>query len=218
MGKNAYTASSRIGSVTISDASENYWPSEADIPQSWNNNNFSARFYYGFRFSTGVTGNNYIGVQLLHGATSWSSICDVNLKENFEVVNGKSVLEKLDKIPLTSWNYKGQDPLTFRHYGIMAQDFYQAFGQDAYGTIGCDTLVNPIDLLGVAYAAIKELSLQIKELKIENESLKTVAQLLESKNENAIRTQENSKAELSQRIAALETNLELLMSEMRKTQ
>ena len=39
----------------------------------------------------------------------------------------------------------------------MAQDFYNAFGKDRYGNIGNDTTVSALDLLGVAYSAIKEL-------------------------------------------------------------
>src|SRR5262245_17755331 len=87
-----------------------------------------------------------IGVQMASGANAWTSFSSKHLKENFELTNGESVLQKLSNIPLGSWNYIGQDAKQYRHYGIMAQDFYEAYGKDSYGTIGCDTLVNPIDM------------------------------------------------------------------------
>jgi FtsZ-binding cell division protein ZapB len=80
------------------------------------------------------------------------------------------VLEKLASIEFSSWNLKGQSPSKFRHYGITAQDFFHLFGRDDYGTIGCDTLVNPIDMMGIAMSAIKGLKIctdQLKEINVE---------------------------------------------------
>jgi hypothetical protein len=39
----------------------------------------------------------------------------------------------------------------------MAQDFYQAFGKDDLGEIGCDTMINQQDFLGVNLIAIQAL-------------------------------------------------------------
>lgn len=89
-------------------------------------------------------------------------------------MNDEQVLNKLAAINFSSWKYKAAPDATNRHYGIMAQDFYAAFGSDAYGKIGNDTLVNPIDLIGVAYNAIKALEYrtrELKELKMENQML-----------------------------------------------
>ena len=129
------------------------------------------------------------------GANAWSGISDVNRKENFQVLDDKEVLHKLASLDYSSWNYKCQDPTTFRHYGIMAQDFYELFGQDEYGTIGNDTLVNPLDMMGVAMSAIKGAKLEIEELKKENTRLENrmlaIEELLAIKNEVAIaRTEE----------------------------
>jgi len=68
-----------------------------------------------------------VGVQLAAGGNSWSAICDRNLKENFMAVDGRDVLERLSRIPITQWNLKSQDP-SIQHMGPMAQDFYAAFG------------------------------------------------------------------------------------------
>ena len=116
-----------------------------------------------------------------HGANAWSSICDVNQKENFQLLDDQQVLEKLASLDYHSWNYKGQDPAIFRHYGIMAQEFYELFGQDEYGTIGNDTLVNSIDMMGIAMSAIKGAKTKIDRLEEENSELRKRLELIESK-------------------------------------
>ncbi|MFT3980105.1 MAG: tail fiber domain-containing protein [Ferruginibacter sp.] len=140
----------------------------------------------GYVFWTGPSGQ---GVDLPALGNSWVSHCDKRLKENFELLNGESILEKLSTIRFSSWNYKQTNPKTNRHYGIMAQDFYNAFGHDSYGTIGCDTLVNPIDMIGIDMAAIQALEkrtqkitaqdLQIEALRKENDELKARVDKLE---------------------------------------
>ena len=85
---------------------------------------FVTRFWNGYYLLT--SGNNVrSGVFMAHNGNSWLTFSDRNLKENFEQVNGEDVLQKLSKINFTSWNYKKQDPKIYRHYGIMAQDFYR---------------------------------------------------------------------------------------------
>ena len=105
-----------------------------------------------------------MGVQLQSGGNAWSVISDVNKKENFAPVNGEDFLQKISRMNLTSWNYKGQDPKVFRHYGPMAQDFYKAFGQDAYGTIGSDTTINQADFDGINLIAIQALVRKMEQM------------------------------------------------------
>ena len=53
----------------------------------------------------------------------------------------------------------------------MAQDFYAAFGKDSLGYIGCDTLINQQDFLGVNLIAIQALekrTQKIEQLETEN--------------------------------------------------
>ena len=78
---------------------------------------------------------------------------DRTLKENFLPVDGAEVLEKIKAMPMTSWNYIGHDEKKERHYGPMAQDFYEAFGTDAMGTIGSPTTVNTNDMAGVTFSS-----------------------------------------------------------------
>lgn len=122
---------------------------------AYSTNSFWCRFSGGYNFYSNSIGTT--GVLLTAGGNSWSAVSDARVKENFEPVNGEDVLHKISTIPLTTWNYKGQDVKTYRHYGPMAQDFYNAFGKDSYGTIGCDTLINQQDFIGVNFIAVKAL-------------------------------------------------------------
>lgn len=105
---------------------------------------------------------------------------DKNLKENFQPVDGKEVLRKIEGMNLTSWNFIGQDAKKFRHYGPIAQEFYAAFGNDGIGTIGTDKTINSGDMAGILMIAVQELEKQktaqaeeIKQLKAENAAFKT---------------------------------------------
>lgn len=132
-------------------------------------NQMSMRFSGGYQFFS--SGSLNVGVSLAAGGNSWQIMSDVNRKENFSPVDGEAFLEKIAEMPLSSWNYKGQDPKTFRHYGPMAQDFFKAFGHDAYGTIGSDTTINQADLEGVNLIAIQALVKRTQELRERNKAL-----------------------------------------------
>lgn len=125
-------------------------------------NQVMMRFQGGYKFFSNSKAD--IGVDLPAGGNSWATISDVNKKENFAPVNGEDFLQKISKMNLTSWNYKGQDPKAFRHYGPMAQDFFKAFGRDGYGTIGSDTTISQADFDGVNLIAIQALVKRTEEL------------------------------------------------------
>lgn len=138
-------------------------------------NSFKARFDGGYRFYTSAATINAESCLLAPGSNAWSTSSDWRLKENFAPVNGEHFLEKISAMQLSSWNYKKQNPSTFRHYGPMAQDFYAAFGKDKYGSIGNDTTINSADFAGVNFIAIHALekrTQKIKELEKENAALK----------------------------------------------
>ena len=132
-------------------------------------NQMSMRFAGGYQFYT--TSSVNVGVTLASGGNSWQIISDVNKKENFSPVDGEAFLEKIGRMKLTSWNYKGQDPKTFRHYGPMAQDFFKAFGHDEYGTIGTDTTINQADLEGVNLIAVQALVKRTRQLRQRHDEL-----------------------------------------------
>lgn len=132
-------------------------------------NSFAAKFMGGYRFYTDYSG--IYGVYLSASGSSWSSISDSTKKENFKPVDGELFLDKISQFNLTSWNYKGQDKTKFRHYGPMAQDFYNAFGNDGVGEVGVDTLIATSDFLGVNFIAIQALEQRTRELKAAQEQL-----------------------------------------------
>jgi hypothetical protein len=153
-------------------------------------NQFVARFANGYYLMTcGNTGNgnpsNNIrtGIVAGPGANAWSAISDSTKKEKQLPIDGEGLLHKIAQFKLTTWNYKGQDPKTFRHYGPMAQDFYAAFGHDGYGTIGCDTLINQADFDGINFAAIQALVKRTNELRVKSDELKAMNGDLRSTNE-----------------------------------
>jgi hypothetical protein len=133
------------------------------------NNQMAMRFSGGYHFFT--NSGLSAGVQLQPGGNSWVVLSDVRKKENFSPVDGEKFLEKIKVMKLTSWNYKGQDPKTFRHYGPMAQDFFKAFGSDEYGQIGTDTTINQADLQGVNLIAIQALVKRTEQLHLANKDL-----------------------------------------------
>ena len=106
---------------------------------------------------------------------------DHNLKANFALVDGRTILSKLAGIAIQSWNYKSEGA-GVRHIGPMAQDFHAAF---AVGTD--DKHINTVDEGGVALAAIQELyredlakDKQIEDLKASNAALEKRLTALES--------------------------------------
>lgn len=170
MGTNVST-SGFTGCLTIGDNSS------ATVMNTFVANGMRARFAGGYRFFTNSAAN--VGAFLNANANSWATLSDVRLKENFVPVNGESFLTAIAAMPQFSWNYIGQDVSTLRHYGPMAQDFYKAFGKDQLGTIGCDTLINQQDFLGVNLIAIQALEKRTKTLREENDKLKNeIADLL----------------------------------------
>jgi hypothetical protein len=101
----------------------------------------------------------------LSGGGIWTDNSDRNLKENFEPVDGQEVLARLAELPVTTWNYRAEDP-SIRHMGPVAQDFYATFG------LGVDdTHLAALDTNGVALVAIQELYRQNQALQAENAEL-----------------------------------------------
>jgi hypothetical protein len=63
----------------------------------------------------------------------------------------------------------------------MAQDFYAAFGKDDLGEIGCDTLINQQDFLGVNLIAIRALEKRTALLQEQLEKALERIEVLEEK-------------------------------------
>jgi uncharacterized small protein (DUF1192 family) len=82
-------------------------------------------------------------------------------------VDPEETLRKLSQLTVSSWNFKGQDPTRFRHYGPNAQEFFAAFGHDDLGTIGSETTITTTDIDGIMLLAIQALEQRTVELQEE---------------------------------------------------
>ena len=111
-------------------------------------------------------------VTVIEGEVGFSSISDRNRQENFLPVDGEEVLAKIRDLSLASWNFTGQDPGRFRHYGPAAQDFFAAFGRDEFGTIGTPTTITSTDVDGILMMAAQALEKRASEQTKEIEALK----------------------------------------------
>ena len=165
------------------------WGDSADADIACDNDNrWVARASGGVYFYT--SSDLSTGAYLAAGSSSWTPIpspSDRNLKENFVLVDGQEVLERLAEISITTWNYKAQDRC-IRHMGPVAQDFYAAFGVGEN-----DKHIGAMDANGVALAAIQGLYAQNQALEAENAALQ---------GENAV--QQEQIDDLEARLGALE--------------
>jgi len=120
-------------------------------------------------------------VTVIEGQVGFTASSDRNKKENFQPVDGEEVLTKIGGLTLKSWNFIGQDPKQFRHYGPAAQDFFAAFGHDAIGIIGTPITITSTDMEGILMVAAQALEKRTIEQKEEIEALKARLEALEHK-------------------------------------
>jgi hypothetical protein len=117
-------------------------------------NSFTIRAAGGIYFYS--NGALTAGVTLPAGGGAWAAVSDQALKENLAAVDARAVLDTLVALPISTWNYISQDD-AIRHIGVMAQDFYAAFG------VGEDERhITTIDADGVAFAAIQGLNAKLE--------------------------------------------------------
>lgn len=109
----------------------------------------------------GTFGSAGIGLAGSLGAASIIAGSDVEKKEDFEEVDGELVLEKVRRLKVQRWNYRG---LPDRHIGPMAQDWHKhGFGADP-------KTIAYIDAIGVLLASVQELADRVDVLQKELES------------------------------------------------
>jgi hypothetical protein len=116
------------------------------------------------------------GLYLATGGSSWNTHSDRNVKENFAPVDKQALLVQLAEMPISTWNYKSQDP-SIRHIGPMAQDFNALL--DDLGGEG-EAYINTLDADGVALAAIQGLYAQNQTLEQQNADLEARVAALEA--------------------------------------
>jgi hypothetical protein len=86
----------------------------------------------------------------------WTDGSDRGSKENFRPVDAPRILELVQRLPITTWNFK-VEPDSVRHIGPVAQDFHAAFGAGAD-----DRHIAALDGNGVALAAIQGLNQKVE--------------------------------------------------------
>ncbi|MFA7219174.1 MAG: tail fiber domain-containing protein [Synergistaceae bacterium] len=151
MGRNAQTGP-YDGSFRFADSNASAFTTGQAL------DSFGCRFNGGYYFYTNNSAS--VGVQVAGSGTSWSSISDRNIKENFEDIDHVEILERVKYLPVTKWNVIGA-PTSVKHIGPMAQDFYAAFqlnGDD-------DKHIVHSDAEGILFSALKGLAQENQELK-----------------------------------------------------
>lgn len=119
-------------------------------------------------------------VTVIEGQVAYTFTSDRNSKENFLPVDGNAVLSNIRQMNLTSWNYRGNDPIRFRHYGPTAQDFFAAFGHDEIGQCGDSVTINSGDQAGILFIAVQALIKDRDKLVAENLDLRARLEKLEN--------------------------------------
>jgi hypothetical protein len=169
IGKNARTAN-RQGSLVLGDGCAGF---SSDSVYATANNQFVARGCGGIKFYTSQ--NLSSGVEVAPGGGAWSSLSDVNRKENFSRVDGEDLLQRVQRVPVSTWNYKSQDA-TIRHLGPMAQDLFAAF------KVGeSDLMINSVDIDGVNLAGVQALTTRTDSLRSQVQALTADKTALESR-------------------------------------
>ena len=105
--------------------------------------------WLGTNSSPSIGGGRFIDTSTgayLTSTGTWTNNSDRTKKHDLKALNTRTVLDKVARMPITSWSYKAEKP-SVRHIGPMAQDFYKAFG------LGLDDKhITTIDEGGVALA------------------------------------------------------------------
>lgn len=83
------------------------------------------------------------------------ALSDREAKHNISQIDVDEILQKVDDLPVDAWTYK-DDVQNALHVGPMAQDFFEQFGLGQ-----SDKVINAVDGIGVALAAIKGLKKEI---------------------------------------------------------
>lgn len=126
-------------------------------------NQFMVHALGGINFVTGkTTRGKDTGAFLRPGSSSWYYLSDADAKSAFEAVNGSTVADGLQEVPVYRWRYSGSNASHGNvHLGPMAQDMHRAFSLGEH-----PDRISASDADGVAFAAIKGLYDQISRLNV----------------------------------------------------
>ncbi len=109
--------------------------------------------------------NTSTGAFLSTGGT-WTNASDRNQKSRLQKVKPRSILGKVKRLPVSSWEYDAEPGV--RHIGPMAQDFHRVFG------VGGDNRhIASVDADGVSLAAIQGLATRLGHQRTRLRSLRS---------------------------------------------
>lgn len=166
LGYRAATCSGAVDSASMTCGGASYtgafvWGDESTTSyvQSQADNEFRIRANGGVRLrvSTAANGNTpgaggNVGCDLTVAVPSWTCASSRTVKKDFQPVDKASVLERLQAMPVSTWNFEeGADGI--RHMGPVAEDFYAAFG---LGESERSVMVQ--DMAGVSLAGVQALA------------------------------------------------------------
>ncbi len=139
----AITNSTAIGNDVTITANNSFVLGSADIT-SWG---------FGVAAGTravkvGTTAANGNGAYLTAGGT-WTNTSARSKKEDFQIQDINSILEKINRLEVTKWKYKGTG--NEYHYGPMADDFHRLF------SVGDDSSTSDMDKTGVLFLGMQQL-------------------------------------------------------------
>jgi hypothetical protein len=124
-----------------------------------------------YALQVGNTTSDGNGAYLSTGGT-WTNGSSRDFKEDFEELNGEEILNKIDKLSVTKWKYKGTNET---HIGPIAEEFKEQFN---LGVKEDDKHISTIDASGIALKAIQMLRKENIELKERLKLLEEVVQKL----------------------------------------
>jgi hypothetical protein len=159
----------------------------------------------GIRFFVGPGGH---GCVMFDSANvQWSCSSDRNLKENFETIDKRKLLEQVVAMPVTRWNFRSSRPWV-KHIGPTAQDFYAAFHLSEN-----EKYIGTTDVAGVTLAAIQGLNQKLEEeLKKKDNAIAALRVQVESQSQEKVSQQrriqwlEQQMRRMAQQIGAIERN------------
>lgn len=117
----------------------------------------------GHPIHVGTNTSNGNGAYLSGGGT-WTNGSSREFKENFQRLDGQDVLNRIDKLPMESWEYKGTGE---RHIWPCAEDFHEQFDVGVIKEDGTrdNEYLAAGDVAGVALAGVKQLAKENRELR-----------------------------------------------------
>jgi hypothetical protein len=128
----------------------------------------------GYAFQVGSSTSNGNGAYLTNGGT-WTNASSRDFKEHFEDIDGTDLLDRIEKMNVQRWTYKGTDEV---HIGPIAEEFKSLFN---LGVKDDNKHISTLDASGIALKAIQELNSINKKLIQENVDLKAKYSSLEQR-------------------------------------